>query len=125
MCNYEPYTLPEISFIGGSTQEFVFDNFFDENGEPFDLTDCTANFAIVCYANRSGAPIVSEPMKVLPVNEGETPNTLYVALSPGKTINCSPGKYVYQVTIRDISGECEQMQGIIYIYKNINPDFIG
>ena len=40
-------------------------------------------------------------------------------------MNLPAGKYIYQITIRDISGEVEiPNQGLIHIIKNINQAFI-
>ena len=35
-CDYSPYSLPTIDFVGGSTQELVFHTFFSQNKKPFD-----------------------------------------------------------------------------------------
>ena len=46
-CDYSPYSLPTIDFVGGSTQELVFHTFFSQNKKPFDLSSCTASFALM------------------------------------------------------------------------------
>ncbi len=123
-----PFTLPVISFISGTTQEFLFDNFFEtaDSGIPFDLTDCSASFSVVSFVNRTGTPIVApKEMTIVPVPQGLTPNTLRVKLDASETVDWPTGKYVYEVAIRDYAGNYERMQGILYVYRNNNPSFIG
>lgn len=122
-----PYTLPVIDFVGGSTQDFAFHCYFHADSRPFDLSSCTANFSLVNYANKYGEPLVSKQMKIgAATSTGRTVyNVLSVTLNPSDTVNLS-GKYIYQIIIRDISGYVEiPSQGIIHIVNNINKLFIG
>lgn len=126
MCDaLNPYTLPTIDFVGGETQDLAFHTYFHEGNKPFALSGCDANFAIVSYMNKTGAPIVSKPMTAIMNSEGTADNVLTVTLLPSETVNLF-GKYVYQITIKDISGNVEiPKQGILMITNNINKNFIG
>ncbi len=111
------YTLPEVSFVGGATQTLKY-NLTDENGDAFDLSDCTVDFAIVDYSTRSG--VVS--------GETSTSNsTVTVTIAAEDTVGLS-GKYIYQITIKDSGGEDDEFQipnqGLMYIAGNTHPAFI-
>lgn len=51
-------------------------------------------------------------------------NVLAVTLDPLDTVDLC-GKYIYQITIKDINGNIEiPKQGILFIINNINKSFI-
>ena len=51
-------------------------------------------------------------------------NVLGVTLDPLDTVDLC-GKYIYQITIKDINGNIEiPKQGILFITNNINKSFI-
>ena len=79
--------LPEIEFVGGGAQEYLFHSYFSQNGRPFDLDGCTANFAVTPILNRYGAPVISKEMTVVN-GDGETgqTNLLLVVLDPEDTV---------------------------------------
>lgn len=53
------YSLPELDFVGGSSEDLVFHVYCDKtNPKPFGLTGCTANF-------------VSDEGALTPVGSGE------------------------------------------------------
>lgn len=123
-CTFSPYTLPTIDFVGGETQDFMFNVFFYKNERPFSLTGCTANFAIVSFTNKMGTPILTKPMEAIFNDEGIINNVLTVTLEPKETVGLC-GKYIYQIQIRDIDGGVEiPKQGILYVTNNINRGFI-
>ena len=108
-CDYSPYSLPTIDFVGGSTQELVFHTFFSQNKKPFDLSSCTASFALINFVNKTMEVSKSED------GDGTVTNVLRVVLLPEETVDLV-GKFIYQITIQDISGEIEiPDQGIIRI----------
>ena len=124
MNDYSPYTLPTIDFVGGETQDLSFNVYFYKNHRPFSLTGCTSNFSIVSFNNRAGAPILDKQMEAIFNEAGTSNNVLIVTLNPTETVDLS-GKYIYQITIRDIDGDVEiPKQGILYITNNINKGFI-
>lgn len=119
-----PYTLPTIDFVGGETQDFMFNVYFYKNGRPFSLTGCTANFAIVSFTNKMGKPILTKSMEAIFNNDGTINNVLTVTLEPKETVELC-GKYIYQIQIQDIDGDVEiPKQGLLYITNNINRGFI-
>lgn len=120
-----PFTLPAIDFIGGSTQDLIFHCYFYVNKKPHDLSSCTANFAIINFVNKSGEPVFSKQMKVGTDQDGDICNVLSVTLDPDRTVNIPAGKYIYQISIRDISGDIEVNQGIIHIIGNIDKRFVS
>ena len=121
---YNPYTLPTIDFVGGETQDLVFNLFFYKNKRPFSTTGVSANFAIVSFTNKMGTPILTKPMEGAFNDEGTINNVLTVTLEPSETVGLN-GKYIYQIQIRDIDGDVEiPKQGILYITNNINKNFI-
>ena len=121
---YNPYTLPTIDFVGGETQDLVFNLFFYKNKCPFSTTGVSANFAIVSFTNKMGTPILTKPMEGAFNDEGTINNVLTVTLEPSETVGLN-GKYIYQIQIRDIDGDVEiPKQGILYITNNINKGFI-
>lgn len=122
-----PYTLPAIDFVGGSTQDFIFHCYHQQNKRAQDLSSCTANFSIINFVNKKGSPLVSKQMDITTdaPRDGEVHNVLKVELTPLDTVNLPAGKYIYQITIKDISGEVEiPNQGIIHIINNINKAFV-
>lgn len=118
-----PYTLPELSIIGGSTQQLLFDVYYGENDMPFNLAECTAYFSLINFVNKTGVPIISKKMETVPNGSSDT-HTLRVTLAPSETVDCA-GKYVYQITINDLYGNYEQVQGIMVIYNNIDKSRIS
>lgn len=126
-CDYNPYLLPTIDFVGGSTQELVFHTFFSQNKKPFDLSSCTAYFAVINFVNKSGTPLISKKMEIGKSEDGDetVTNILRVVLQPEDTVDLV-GKFIYQISIQDISGEIEiPDQGIIRIANNIHKAFSG
>lgn len=124
-CTYNPYTLPTIDFVGGETQDLAFNVYFHELDKPFSLAGCTANFSIVNYTNKMGAPILTKEMGSTYGSTALVDNVLTVKLLPSETVNLY-GKYIYQITIKDVEGNVEiPKQGILYITNNINKSFIA
>lgn len=117
------YTLPELTFVGGKTQELRF-NLKDTNGEPYNASGSTINFSICDYSYKTGAPILSLAPALI-ADENGIADSLYVTITSEDTLNLF-GKYIYQITIIDISGRVEiPNQGIMNITKNINTSFIS
>ena len=121
---YNPYTLPEICFVGGETQDLAFHIYFYIGNRPYSLSGRTANFSIVSFRNKTGTPILTKEMDVRFDNTGAVNNVLTVTLAPTETVDLS-GKYIYEIQIKDIDGDVEiPKQGILYITNNINKSFI-
>lgn len=124
ICDYSPYTLPTIDFVGGETQDLLFNVYFYKNNQPFSLSGCTSNFSVVSFTNKTGVPILSKQMTSIFNDAGTSDNVLTVTLQPNETVDLC-GKYIYQIIIKDINGDAEiPKQGILYITNNINKSFI-
>lgn len=116
-CDYNPYALPTISFVGGETQEIAFNVYSYAKNRPYDLEYSESKFSIISFTGRTSAPLVRDM--------SYSGNKLTVKLAPEDTVNLS-GKYIYQITIVDDSGDVEiPKQGILYITNNINKSFIA
>lgn len=121
------YILPQIDFVGGATRDFAFYCYFQVRKKPYDMSSCSANFSIANFVNKTCQPLVSKSMTIgedLDV-DGSVRNVLRVTLDPLDTVDLPTGKYIYQISIRDVSGDVEiPKHGIIYIANNINKDFV-
>jgi len=121
------YTLPNIDFVAGSTQDFVFHCYFYSGRRPHDLSTCTADFAIIDFVNKYGEPLKHKSMEVGSdwAVDGDIKNVLRVTLEPADTVDLPRGKYIYQITIKDINGDVDiPKQGIIHIVNNIHKAFV-
>lgn len=117
------YTLPEISFVGGETQTISF-YLKNQNGEPFDAAGSVSDFSFCNYSNKDGTPLKSYTPTLMAEGEHGVPCILSVTINGTDTANLS-GKFVYQITIRDLEGKTEiPNQGIMNIARNIHQNFI-
>ena len=117
------YTLPEISFVGGESQVFLF-NMRTMSGNDFDGTNCSVGFALIHYANKNSAPLLVKEAE-LKIGDNGFLNIASIHLSPSDTVGLY-GRFVYQITINDSEGFTEiPGQGIINITRNIHPLFIS
>ena len=119
------YSLPELCFVGGSSEDLQFNLFYNkDNPEPFNIFGGEANFSIVNFLNKNSTPLVSKKMDI-GMNDAETHyNILRVSLEPSDTVDLF-GKFVYQITIKDIDGNVDiPHQGIINIHNNIDKIFV-
>ena len=116
-CTLNPYTLPTIEFIGGTSMPFVFHTYFRDGGRPFELEMYDAVFSVINYVNDRGTPVIS-----LPMDKGSS--SLRVTIPASATKNLV-GKYIYQIMINGNSDESEACQGIFYIHNNIDKTRVG
>ena len=117
------YTLPEISFVGGETQEFVF-NVTNRSGEALDVSGMTADFSIGSYTNKTGTPLLSYTPTIRTGDDGIA--AVLVVNIPKVDTAGMFGKYIYQITILDVQGRSEiPNQGIMNITRNINQNFVS
>lgn len=119
------YSLPELCFVGGSSEDLQFNLFCNEaDPEPFSIFGGEANFSIVNFLNKNSTPLVSKKMDISMNDEETHYNVLRVSLEPADTVDLF-GKFVYQITIRDIDGNVDiPHQGIISIHNNIDKVFV-
>lgn len=110
--------LPTLSFVGGSTKTLRF-RILNESGVPIDISQCTARFSLIDSVNKFGLPIFP-PKEMFQYAS----NVLTVELEASDTVNLF-GKYIYQVCIVGADGTVEEpQQGYMYIYNNIDKNFI-
>lgn len=121
-CNYEPYVLPTIDFVGGETQNLAFHIYFCRDDKPYGLSGCNCNFSIINHVNKNGVPVISKQMTITTDDLG-IDNVLEVKIDPKDTVDLY-GKYVYQISIMDEYDNTEVRQGVLYIANNINKGFI-
>lgn len=123
-CDYNPYELPTITFVGGETRDLAFHIYHYIGKRPYSLSDCDCTFSLVNFTTKGGKPILSKEMTVI-YDETETiDNILTVTLESSESVNLF-GKYIYQITIQDRDGEVEiPSQGIMYITNNIDKGII-
>ena len=119
------YTLPELQFVGGTSISHYFYCYkeFKRGNCALDLDGATVDFSIVDYTNKNGVTLVSKTLEILQNTDGIY-NTLYLDLKPEDTVDLY-NKYVYQISVIDKYGNAEiPNQGILFITKNINQNFI-
>ena len=122
---HDVYSLPEVMFVAGQSNTLRW-RLFTEQNVPFNADGCTGNFALVDYSDKySDEPLVSKPLSFL-ISDDATgvKNIATVDLLPNDTLGLY-GKYIYQITIKNIDGEVEiPNQGIFNIFHNINESFL-
>lgn len=122
---HDVYSLPEVMFVAGQSNTLRW-RLFTEQNIPFNAEGCTGNFALVDYSDKyTDEPVVSKSL-TFSIGDDETgaKNIATVELLPNDTLGLS-GKYIYQITIKDVDGEVEiPNQGIFNIFRNINESFL-
>lgn len=118
------YTLPEIPFVAGQSNTLRW-RLFTMAHVPFNAEGCVGNFSVVDFSDQMGEPLISKPLQfVIGDDERGTKNVATVDLIPSDTLELY-GKYIYQITIKDIDGEAEiPNQGFLQITHNINESFL-
>ena len=119
------YSLPEIRFVGGSSEDLQFNLYYDDDGpKPFNIFGGEANFSIVNFINKNSTPLVSKRMEIGSNDDKMIYNIVRVSLDPDDTVDLF-GKFVYQITLKDVDGNVDiPHQGIINIHNNIDKAFI-
>jgi len=119
----ETYTLPEISYVGGETQNYSF-NLKTISNVAFNVTGGSVNFALISYSNKTGTPLLSKSATLAADGNGIV-SIAKVTLLPTETKSLF-GKYIYQLTIKDIENYIAiPAQGIMTVSNNINKTFIS
>lgn len=116
------YSLPEWDFVGGETQKRTL-TLQKENGRKYDLPGASAHLAVVDFVNSNSTPKISKDLSITSDGSGSYCEII-ITLSPSDTVNLS-GKHIYQITIKDASGNVSIPQkGIMHIANNIDKSFI-
>jgi hypothetical protein len=109
--------LATISFIGGASKTLGF-RIYNRGGSPIDVSNCTGRFAVIDSVNKYGEPLFTQNMSP------DEFNVLSVSISSDETVDLC-GKYIYQISIVDEGGNAEEpQQGDLYIYNNIDKDYL-
>ena len=122
---HDIYTLPEVVFVAGQSNTLRW-RLFTITKVPFNADGCTGNFSVVDYSDQTGEPLISKPLTSSLGDDDEhgVKNIASVDLKPSDTLGLD-GKYIYQITIKDIDGEAEiPNQGFLLITHNINESFL-
>ena len=116
------YTLPKDQFVAGQTRKYVW-NLYRESGEPFNANGCEGAFTLIDYSHKDDEPILEKKIDFI-VGDNEVSSVGMVTLLPQDTLDLD-GKYIYQLSIRDVEGNIEiPDQGLFYIYNNIHKSFV-
>lgn len=121
---HDIYTLPEVVFVSGQSLTLRW-RLLTVNKVPFNADGCVGDFSVVDYSDKTGDPLITKSL-TFSVGDDDTgaKNVASVDLLPKETLGLY-GKYIYQITIKDIDGEAEiPNQGILLITHNINESFL-
>ena len=121
---HDIYTLPEVMFVSGQSQTLRW-RLWTVNKVPFNADGCVGDFSVVDYSDKTGDPLITKSL-TFSIGDDDTgaKNVASVDLLPKETLGLY-GKYIYQITIKDIDGEAEiPNQGILLITHNINESFL-
>lgn len=116
----DPFELPSVSFIAGTTQNFLFKLYQYESKSPIDVSDGDAQLCVVDFNNRDGTPILTK--EISRTESSLNDNEILVTLSPDDTIDMV-GKFIYQISINN-GGTVDAYQGEMFVYTNIDKDFL-
>ena len=120
-----PFTLPTVDLIGGSFRSLTFNTFADSKSSPYDIRGCIAYFSVSPYINPESGPIIPRRRMdagTVSSSEGEIKAAyLTVRLSASDTMNLQ-GKYIYQIAIVNPSGDQDISQGILFVFRNVDPN---
>ena len=116
------YTLPQDSFVAGQTREYAW-RLFRESGLSFNSYGCTGAFSLLDYSHKDEDPILVKEITFI-AGDNSINNVATVTLNPQDTVELD-GKYIYQLSIKDMDGNVEiPNQGILYISNNIHKSFV-
>lgn len=108
-------TLPTYHMTAGETKHITIP-IYNPTGRQIDATGMTARLAIYDCVNYNAEPIVIKNCSVVP-GKKDMIASLFVVLDSEDTILIS-GKFVYQVTGKDFSGNIGVMRGLLIISPN-------
>lgn len=113
-CCADGMSLPEYHMIAGESKRFTIP-IYDNYSRQIDATGMTARFAICGYVNPNMEPFVTKQCGVTPWESGVA--VLSTSLNPDDTVGLT-GKFLYQITAKDASGDFGVMRGVLYIHPN-------
>ena len=115
------FTLPEWNFVGGETQTRIFKLYEPNEIYVMNLQGSSSEVSVTDFVNPEGNASFIKPAVI---SEDESGKACYVTVSftPNDTISMN-GKYIYQITIRDIKGNVAAPRGVMRISQNIDQAF--
>jgi len=116
------YSLPEWNLVGGETQKRTFTLYHTEGGPTYDIPGATAEVAVVDFVNQNSQLKLCKEVSITVDKNGRYCEVL-IDLQPSDTLNLH-GKYIYQLTIKDVLGNVAAPKGIMYITENIDKAFV-
>jgi len=116
MSYHEPdgFQLPEISIVGGTTEQLVF-HLWSASHDAIGLTG-SCMFAITSFIDPNSTPVVIKTMTISADASSGINNVATVSLGATDTRDLE-GKYVYQITLKSAS-DVDVQQGILYVARN-------
>lgn len=120
MCKLD--NVPTIIEVGGGDINIDFDLKNQYNGTAYNAEGCTARFSVADYLYRDAALLNYEA--TLKSDENGILSVASVRIPASDTVDMT-GAYIYQVSIKDASGNVEPpIQGKIIFARNIAADFV-
>lgn len=121
MCKQD--TAPTIYEVGGGDITIEFDLTNRHDGSTYNADGCTAELAIADYIYRASTLHTYEA--TLKADSNGVLSVASFVVPASDSVNLS-GAYVYQVSIKDASGNIEPpIQGKMVICPSINADFVN
>lgn len=143
MAHYDPFTLPAIEIVAGSSDVVWIDLVEDDGVTPFDAHGCTVDFTISDYATQNKKPIkqikateysgnidskgnITGNRILSEIIDGqEIFDTVRIELASSITYDLPGGQYIYQIQIANhIKELTDPKQGILRLYRNIDTKFV-
>jgi len=113
------FNLPDISFIGGTYKEFIYEVEHADTLERINIENATCVLTIKSYTNRGSSPALVKNGAVYKEPDDEFAYRFRFIIDSVDTINLD-GKYFYQIDIVDEDGDTTVAQGLMFIRRNIN-----
>jgi len=114
-------TLPEYHMVAGESKSITIP-IYNRKGKQIDATGMTARFAINSFVTPNMAPLTFRDCEV--VKDGSVLAALRVNLLPEDTAELR-GKFLYQITAKDMEDNIGVMQGYLFIHMNGDRDAIS
>lgn len=118
----QAYSLPDWDFIGGETQSRTFALYESDGMHVYDIPGAVGEMAVVDFVNQDTQTMF---VKTATISNDDDGNTCFVTVSmdSSDTVSMS-GKYIYQLTIKDVKENIIALRGIMRIYRNIDRNFL-
>ncbi|MDD6837348.1 MAG: hypothetical protein PUF04_09390 [bacterium] len=119
--NCHVFSLPELSFTGGSSQSIKV-RLTTKSGDIFEAAGCTIFFSLIPYSHQYEQPILTKRATSSRGDDG----FFYaeMELTSAETVNFHD-VYIYQFTVVSENNQIDpNHQGLLRINRNIDPSLI-